>query len=253
MKSISFGKALTLGCLICLALPVACGDDETDPPAKAGSGNSAGESGAAGEGGSGGGGGTAPTLPPGLSATPSMKACDAADDPCASAPLLGGSINVDPCCTAADTCGLSTGFLQTASGGFAVKCQALAQAADDSDDSCPDSAAVMVPLPSGVTAPLTPLPGCCRADTGTCGFVLDEASIMGLGPLGNLGLGCVDAAPFLAAGDEAAACGSGSGGSGGSGGGGGGGGEPVGGGGGTGGGGGGGGELVGGAGAGAVP
>ncbi len=229
MKSISFGKALTLGCLICLALPVACGDDETDPPAKGGSGNSAGEPGSAGDpgvtpgdagagGGDGGGGTGAAMLPPGLSATPSTKACDAATAACKSAPLLGGSINVNPCCTAADTCGLSTDFLQTASGGFEDKCQPLAQPADAADTSCPKSAAVPVPLPSGIMAPIVPLAGCCRADTGTCGFVLDAVSIGGLGELGKLGLGCVDASPFLAEGEEAAECGSGSGGGGGGGG-----------------------------------
>jgi hypothetical protein len=208
MKSISFGKALTLGCVICLALPVACGDDESDPPAKGGSGNSAGAGGEPGEGGA---GGTAPALPPGLGPTASTKECG--DETCSSSPLLGGSIHVNPCCTADDTCGLATDFLVTASGGFEEKCQGLEQPADTSDESCPESEAVLVPI-SGTMAPLMPLPGCCRADTGTCGFVLDAVTVMGIGALGNFGLGCVDAAPFLADGEEPAACGTGAGGGG---------------------------------------
>ena len=214
MKSISFGKALTLGCLVCLALPVACGDDDDDGPTnnggKSGSGNSAGagDGGMVGEAGA---GGSAPSLPAGLGPTPSTKECG--DATCASSPLLGGSIHVNPCCTADDACGLSTDFLMTPSGGFDEKCQGLDQPADSDDETCPESPAALVPI-MGAMLPLTPLPGCCRADTGTCGFVLDGVSITGLGPLGDFGLGCVDATPFLADGEEARACGAGGGGGG---------------------------------------
>jgi hypothetical protein len=226
-----------------LALPVACGDDDDDGPAnnggKSGSGNSAGEGGMMSEAGA---GGSAPSLPAGLSPTASTKKCG--DETCSSSPLLGGTIHVNPCCTADDACGLATDFLMTPSGGFDDKCQGLEQPADTADETCPESPAVLVPI-MGAMAPLTPLPGCCRADTGTCGFVLDAVSITGLGPLGDFGLGCVDAAPFLAAGEEPPACGAGGGGGGGGGAGGGG----AGGGGAGGGGAGGAGEAVGGAGA----
>lgn len=208
MKSISFGRALTLGCLICLALPVACGDDDEDPVNTGGTGNVGGAGGDTGEGGE----PPVASLPPGLSATPSKTPCG--DAMCSSSPLLGGALNVNPCCTPDKKCGLSTEFLQTASGGFEESCQALEQPADADDDSCPESAAVPVPV-AGQMPPLMPLPGCCRADTGTCGYVLDAVTVQGLGPLGDFGLGCVDAAPFLPVGEEAAECGSNGGGGGG--------------------------------------
>src|SRR5215216_485486 len=112
MKSISFGKALTLGCALCLALPLACGDDDDDSPNNGGTSGSGNSAGAAGEAGA---GGSAPSLPAGLSPKPSTKECG--DATCSSSPLLGGSINVNPCCTADDTCGLATDFLMTPSGG----------------------------------------------------------------------------------------------------------------------------------------
>lgn len=224
MKSISFAKALTLGCLMTLALPIACGDDDDDSPApnpNVGGESSGGEP-TMGDGGEptmgdGGTGGSAPvvTLPPGLSATPSKMACG--DVMCSSSPLLGGKYNVDPCCVADEACGLATDFLDAANGGFDDSCQPLAQPADTSDESCPESASVLIPVGAAM-APLTPLPGCCRAETGTCGYVLDAVDITGIGQVGDLGLGCVDATPFLPDGDTAAPCGAGGGGSGGAGG-----------------------------------
>jgi hypothetical protein len=51
-----------------------------------------------------------------------------------------------------------------------------------------------------------PLPGCCRPD-GSCGVMLNAVTTgNGLIPLAQLGLGCVDAAPFFP-GEEPVACG----------------------------------------------
>jgi hypothetical protein len=216
-----------------LALPIACGDDDDDGPApnpNVGGESNGGEP--ATNGGepqmtNGGAGGEAPVmLPDGLSTKPSKMACG--DVMCSSSPLLGGMYNVNPCCAAGDACGLATDFLDAATGGFDESCQPLAQPADTSDDSCPESASVVIPVGAAM-APLTALAGCCRAETGTCGYVLNAVDIMGIGPVGNLGLGCVDATPFLPAGDTAAPCGAAGGGSGGAGGGGGAGGESAGG------------------------
>jgi hypothetical protein len=203
MKSISFAKALTLGCVMSLAaLPLACGDDDDDTGNTGGSGNNAGAGGEGTPGGAGeGGGGSTQMLPPGLSATPTTTTCGG--ETCSSSPLLGGQLHVKPCCAAGDACGLATDFI----GGFEESCQALDQPAVADDESCPESEGVSIPY-NGASIPLMALPGCCRADTGTCGFVLDEVTAAVLGQLGDFGLGCVDAAPFLPDGETAAACGS---------------------------------------------
>ena len=53
---------------------------------------------------------------------------------------------------------------------------------------------------------LDPFHGCCRADTGTCGVYVDAVTVgSGLVPLGKLGLGCIDSAPFF--GEPGAPCG----------------------------------------------
>ena len=75
---------------------------------------------------------------------------------------------------------------------------------------CEDSAPVMR---EELPAPIT-FKGCCRAESGTCGYMLDKI----LGGLLTLGLGCVDSTPFLEGGVAASCTPEGSGGAGGAGG-----------------------------------
>jgi hypothetical protein len=228
MKSYSFTKALTLVSLVGLSLPIACGDDDDDMAGTAGTAGASGTTGTAGTAGKGGtaaagagaGGdpGTAGTggttmLPPGLSDMPSTESCGA--DTCNSA-VAGPSVYVDACCTGAEACGLDTGFLSLVGASFKEVCQALAQPGD-LDDSCQAATGLTVPFQVGANTlmvPLDPFPGCCRED-GTCGVVVDDVtSGNGKLPIGQFGLGCVDAAPFFG---KAAACGGAIGGSGGAG------------------------------------
>jgi len=222
MKSFSFAKALTLGALACLAMPVACGDDASTPtpPTAAGGDASGGEPSQPGGGdAAGGAGGAAPIMVsiPGTSSTTMTVTCGSSM--CKSTTTLLPNLFVDPCCTADMECGVATQFLGLLKASFpaGAQCQPKMQAGDV-DTACPDSAAQMVTVP-GVATPV-PVPGfvgCCRADTGTCGVVVDDVST----PFGSFArpmLGCVDSAPFF--GQKAgAACGAGGGGGGGGGGG----------------------------------
>lgn len=197
MKNFSFAKALTLGTLLCFSLPVACGDDDdnTNPMNTPSGGSDAG-----GDSGNntpeGGAGGAAPAmLPPGLSTAASTKMCGA--DTCKSA-AVGPAVFVDPCCDAVDGCGLNTGFLSLVGAKFKDVCQSRDQAGDPSD-TCNPATGLIVPFQMGGTTlmvPLDPFAGCCRPD-GTCGVVVDKVtSGGGKLPIADLGLGCVDAAPF---------------------------------------------------------
>ena len=213
MKSFSFAKAFTVGCLVVLAFPVACGDDETNPPAKAGS-DAGGEAGAgpSDKGGGpavdGGAGGAAPVmLPPGISDTSKTEMCT--DEPkCTSAAV--GPVFIDPCC-AGDACGLSTSFLALVGATFKEQCQPKGQVGEV-DESCPTSAASAVPF-NGIMLPINGFVGCCR-ENGTCGVVVDDVVSPAAGKVASLGLGCVDAAPFFP-GKTPAACGGDAGGAGG--------------------------------------
>jgi hypothetical protein len=204
MKSFSFAKALTLGCFVCLALPIACGDDDEGTPKpnnEAGSdGGGAGPMGMAGAG----DGGTpaAPMLPPGLSSDPSTETCGA--ETCESAAVAGGAVYVNPCCATDNACGLDTGFLSLVGANFDPKCQEKGQPGDV-DTECPSAMGLMVPF-QGTTISLDAFAGCCR-DDGKCGVVINNVtSNGGKLPIAQFGLGCVDAAPFF---DEApASCGS---------------------------------------------
>ncbi len=105
------------------------------------------------------------------------------------------------CCTPDNECGIDSTPLAAYGVTFADPCQPKNQAGD-LDDSCPESAQIMVPTSSG-SLPLDGFKGCCHADTHTCGYMLDK-----LGGLFDLGFGCVDSAPFLDGGAPSA-CGSG--------------------------------------------
>jgi hypothetical protein len=221
MKSFSLAKALTLGCFVCLTLPVACGDDDDAPPKMTDGGSDGGGAGPAPSGGADDQGGS-PTggtqLPPGLSADPSTTECGAEDTTCESAAVLSGVVNVDPCCAADGSCGLDTGFLTLVGATFEETCQPKTQPGDV-DETCPEASGLTVPF-MGATIALDAFVGCCR-DNGKCGVVINNVtSSGGKLPVAAFGLGCVDAAPFFE--DAPASCGSaggsGSGGAGGAGG-----------------------------------
>jgi hypothetical protein len=219
MKAFSFPKALTLGCLLCLSVPVACGDDESNPkptPSDAGAGGEVSGTGGVPSTTEGGAGGDGPMLSlPGTSTTSKTVTCGTTM--CKSTATLLPTLFVDPCCTADDDCGVATQFLGLLQASFPAdaQCQPKMQAGD-LDAACPDSAEQMVTVPGVPSAVAVPgFAGCCRADTGTCGVVVDDITT----PFGSFAkpqLGCVDSAPFF--GQKAgAACGAAGGGSGGAG------------------------------------
>lgn len=194
--------------MICFALPVACGDDDDNKnpstkPTEAGSnaGGQAGSGQGPGEAGAGAGGGA--QLPPGISKDPSTIECSSA---CSSAKVgaLGTFVYVDPCCAGADkACGLSMDFLKAGGAEFGESCQPKDQPGEP-DMACPNSAAAMVPV-SGRMVALDPFVGCCRP-SGTCGVLVNDVTFgNGLAALGQLSLGCVDAAPFFP-GEAAVSC-----------------------------------------------
>ena len=200
MKSFSFTKAMTLGCLICLALPIACGDDDDDSgPSKPGAAGS----GAGGEpSGEGGAAGMPALVIPGTSDTSKTVTCGA--EMCKSVSTLLPTLFVDPCCTTDDACGVKTDFLQILGASFgANSCQAHDQVGD-TDAACPNSTAQMLPV-NGMSYAVPGFAGCCRAETGTCGVVVNSITASGL-PFASPKLGCVDSAPFFA-GEAAAPCG----------------------------------------------
>ncbi len=214
MKSFSFAKALVVSSLLGLVLPVACGDSEENPnPNPSDGGEDGGGGQPPGTGAMGGepaaGGGAA--LPPGISDMPSTIECGG-DCTSASVGLGALQFHIDPCCEN-DVCGLNTTFLASAGAMFETTCQPKAQPGDV-DENCPAPAGAAVPVSDTMTVTLDPFPGCCRPN-GLCGVVVNEATTLsGAVPLGDLGLGCVDAAPFFP-GDEPVPCGEGIGGAGG--------------------------------------
>jgi hypothetical protein len=195
MKSFSFAKALTLGCLVCLTLPVACGDDDDSGTTKPGTGGESGSP-STGDAGAGGMAAVVPPLPPGISTMASTKECGA--EMCKSVGV-GPAVFVDPCCSADDACGLNTGFLSLVGAQFADVCQAKDQPGDE-DTSCATAEGLIVPFQMGTTTlmiPLDPFAGCCRED-GTCGVVVNKAtSGGGKIPIADFGFGCMDGAPFF--------------------------------------------------------
>jgi hypothetical protein len=97
--------------------------------------------------------------------------------------------------------------LESAGATFEQSCQPKAQPGD-LDENCPAPAGAVVPISDAMTITLDAFPGCCRP-SGMCGVVVDEASTLGGAvPLGDLGLGCVDAAPFFP-GEDPVPCGDG--------------------------------------------
>jgi hypothetical protein len=108
---------------------------------------------------------------------------------------------VPPCCPSGttNTCGLDTSGLALLGLSFSETCQELNQPGP-ADPSCPDSDPITV---EGTVYTVT-LEGCCRQETGTCGYLVNDLFL----GLVQLGLGCVESEPFLD-GASAPSCGGG--------------------------------------------
>jgi hypothetical protein len=165
--------------------------DQVEPRRQAGAAGAAG-SGAGGEGAGGveGAGGAPPSIECG------ELTCESLVLPLPDVPA------VEPCCTERDGeahCGLDSSGLETLGITIEDTCQPLDQPGE-LDETCPDSPFVQVPD----TAVGFQVSGCCRAETGLCGYMID--SVAGLL---QVGLGCVDSTPFLEEGEEPPPCGGG--------------------------------------------
>ena len=146
--------------------------------------------------------GAAPGLGiPGTSTT--SKTIDCGGETCKSASTLVPTLFVDPCCSAENTCGLKTDFLAALGSNASGSCEPKGQPGGV-DAGCPTSAPQPVPI-NGMTFTVAGFVGCCRAETGTCGVVVDNVSV-GLFPFSMPMLGCVDSAPFFG-GEAPAPCG----------------------------------------------
>src|SRR5690349_2498955 len=166
MKSLSFARALVATSVLCLALPLACGDSEENPNPTPSGGGEGGEPTTGGGGDPGAGGGAPVMLPPGISATPSTIECS---ESCDSGRVGLGAVNyyLDPCCTDADNaCGLNTAFLESAGAMFEEACQPKNQPGEP-DASCPSPPGAVIPTSMGDIT-LDAFPGCCRP-SGVCG------------------------------------------------------------------------------------
>jgi hypothetical protein len=223
MRSNAVNYALGIGllALVGLAAP-ACGDDDgggDTPGGHAGTaGSGAGAAGAAGaaggsagsagsSGGSGGTGGS--TGGTGGTGAPTVE-CGGGTCEGIMVPVL--NIPIPPCCPNGESdpaCGLDTSLLSQVGVAFDPPCQAKNQPGD-LDTACPDSPPIENP---SIPIPIPPFKGCCRAETSTCGYMVNDIA----GFL-NLEMGCVDSTPFLEGGTAGPCGGGGSGGAGGSGG-----------------------------------
>jgi hypothetical protein len=150
----------------------------------------------------GGEGGTVPVMIPGISQMPVTVVCGG--KACDSVKTLAPNVFVDPCC-AGDACGVNTQFLAGVGAAFPEQCQATGQVGAR-DAECPTSAAQVLPV-MGMSLPVPGFVGCCRAETGTCGVIVDQITVSGF-PFAAPQLGCVDSAPFFAN-EPGAACGDG--------------------------------------------
>jgi hypothetical protein len=113
--------------------------------------------------------------------------------PCGSRSCVGTTIpiqnfTIPACCADAKTgqCGLDSSLLALFGPSFTEACQPLAQPGTP-DASCPSSASTPV---TGTGLSIT-FPGCCRPNH-SCGYELNT-----IAGVFQVGLGCVDATPFL--------------------------------------------------------
>ena len=141
----------------------------------------------------GGGGEPGIMLVPGTSDRSTTIKCGA--DLCTSVKTLAPNLYVDPCCSG-DTCGVSTQFFASLGASFKNTCQAVGQKGAR-DVGCPTSPPQQL-MAQGNAVSLPGFVGCCRADTGTCGVVVDNIAVAGIPlPFASPMLGCVDSAPFF--------------------------------------------------------
>jgi hypothetical protein len=110
---------------------------------------------------------------------------DCGADRCDEVILPAGYDPIPPCCADGDVCGLDGSRFEMFGANFDDPCQPLDQPGNE-DPLCPRS----TPIPTELGVDLD-FPGCCKPD-GQCGYLVNDA----LG-LVHIGLGCVDAAPFL--------------------------------------------------------
>lgn len=169
----------------------ACGGDSSSNPTPAAAGSS-------GTGGSAGSAGSAGNATSGSSGSGGSADKTCGSMQCTHAGL--GTLTFPACCPTGttDACGLDSSILAQYGPSFMDPCLPLHQPGAD-DTNCPERSV----MANGLSVPLH---GCCRADTGTCGYNLDNP-----GGLLPLGLGCVDSTPFLDGGTPLT-CGDGSGG-----------------------------------------
>jgi len=121
--------------------------------------------------------------------------------------IVPGPLYVDPCCAGdtGDACGVDTQFFAIIGTSFKDTCQAVGQEGS-LDAACPDSPDQLLKA-QGQTFSVPGFAGCCRADTGTCGVVVDSIQVAGIPlPFASPMLGCADSAPFFG-GKPAATCG----------------------------------------------
>ncbi len=139
-----------------------------------------------------GGGGPSMVLPGTSDHSKSIK-CGA--DTCVSVKTLAPTFYVDPCC-AGEACGVDTQFFAALGASFKNSCQAVGQEGS-TDVGCPASSGQMLPV-QGITVSVPGFVGCCRAETGTCGLVVDSVPVSGFPlPFASPMLGCVDSAAFF--------------------------------------------------------
>jgi hypothetical protein len=163
--------------LVAIGVP-ACGGSASDSRPSAGNAAGGGGTSTMGRGGMSGAGGTP--------AAPTPVPCG--NKSCAGIVLPVLNLPVEGCCAdeATNRCGLDASVLEMFGPTFSQACQPLAQPGNV-DSACPDSPST----PVTGTALSISFRGCCRADH-ICGYQLDTIA----GVL-QLGLGCVDSAPFL--------------------------------------------------------
>ncbi len=139
------------------------------------------------------GGESAIPVVPGTSDRPQTIKCGA--DICSSVKTLAPNLYVDPCCSG-DTCGVSAQFFASFGVSFKNSCQAVGQEGAR-DAACPTSPAQLLAV-QGNAVSVPGFVGCCRAQTGTCGVVVDDIAVAGLPlPFASPRLGCADSAPFF--------------------------------------------------------
>jgi len=176
-----FWRTVRVACVCAVVAAVAapaCGGNSSNPGTDSGGGGNGGRAG------SGGSGGKAPLA--GAAGNVATLECGTAT--CKPVVIPVQDFTIPPCCADAATnqCGLDSSVLAAFGPTFPEACQPLDQPGT-ADESCPKSAKTPV---QGTQLEIQ-FDGCCRPDH-TCGYMLDR-----LGGLFEIGLGCVDSAPFL--------------------------------------------------------